>query len=123
MTMIHGSRTRFAVGMSLSALAAAAGAADGSKDIGTLRGKVAAVRGTAGLQIRMSAFIEADAESDAFGVLAPDGATLADPADGGAVRFPDVVMNRDTHGAPQNETSIAVDPNNPNRVVGGANDY
>ena len=121
--MIHGSRTRFAVGMSLSALAAAAGAADGSKDIGTLRGKVAAVRGTAGLQIRMSAFIEADAESDAFGVLAPDGATLADPADGGAVRFPDVVMNRDTHGAPQNETSIAVDPNNPNRVVGGANDY
>jgi hypothetical protein len=32
-------------------------------------------------------------------------------------------VNQDTAGAPQNETSIAVDPNNPNRVVGSANDY
>ena len=29
-------------------------------DVSTLKGKVAAVRGTAGLQIRMSAFIEAE---------------------------------------------------------------
>src|SRR5438876_236251 len=93
-------------------------------DVSTLKGKVAAVRGTAGLQIRMSAFIEAEVEDDILAnVLAPDGATLADPADGGAVLFPDIVMNRDTGGAPQNETSIAVDPNNPNRVVGSANDY
>jgi hypothetical protein len=32
-------------------------------------------------------------------------------------------VNRDTAGAPQNETAIAVDPNNPNRVVAAANDY
>ena len=111
------------VGMSAGALTAIA---DGtSSAIDTLSGKVAAVNGTAGLQIRMSAFIEAEAEAenDAFGVLAPDGATLADPADGGAVTAPVVVMNQDTAGAPQNETSIAVDPNNPNRVVGSANDY
>ena len=100
--------------------AMAAGKATG---IETLRGKVAAVKGTAGLQIRMSAFIEVEAADDSFGVLAPDGATLADPADGGAVKAPVVVMNRDTAGAPQNETSIAVDPNNPTRVVGAANDY
>lgn len=92
-------------------------------DVSTLRGKVDAVRGTAGLQIRMSAFIEVEAEDDAPGVLAPDGATLSDMSDGGAVKLPDVVMNQDIAGAPQNETSIAVDPNNPNRVVGSANDY
>jgi hypothetical protein len=32
-------------------------------------------------------------------------------------------VNRDTAAAPQNETAIAVDPNNSNRIVGGANDY
>ena len=36
---------------------------------------------------------------------------------------PNVLVNQDTAGAPQNETAIAVDPNNPNRIVGGANDY
>jgi hypothetical protein len=34
-----------------------------------------------------------------------------------------VTVNQDTAGAPQNETAIAVDPNNPNRIVAGANDY
>jgi hypothetical protein len=34
-----------------------------------------------------------------------------------------VTVNQDTAGAPQNETAIAVDPNNPMRVVAGANDY
>jgi hypothetical protein len=34
-----------------------------------------------------------------------------------------VLVNRDTAAAPQNETSIAVDPNNANRVVSSANDY
>ena len=36
---------------------------------------------------------------------------------------PNVTVNQDTAGAPQNETAIAVDPNNPNRIVAGANDY
>ena len=34
-----------------------------------------------------------------------------------------MTVNQDTAGAPQNETAIAVDPNNPNRVVAAANDY
>ena len=36
---------------------------------------------------------------------------------------PDVTVNQDTAGAPQNETAIVVDPNNPQRIVAGANDY
>src|SRR5438105_3445478 len=98
-------------------------AANKTYDISTLKGKVASVNGTEGLQIRMSAFIEVEVDDDAANVLAPDGATLADPADGGVILAPDYVMNLDTAGAPQNETSIAVDPNNPLRVVGSANDY
>jgi hypothetical protein len=34
-----------------------------------------------------------------------------------------VTVNQDTAGAPQNETSIAVDPNNSQRVVASMNDY
>jgi hypothetical protein len=34
-----------------------------------------------------------------------------------------VTVNQDTAGAPQNETAIAVDPLNPNRIVAAANDY
>ena len=36
---------------------------------------------------------------------------------------PAVTVNQDTAAAPQNETAIAVDPNNPNRIVASANDY
>lgn len=92
-------------------------------DISTLAGKVASVNGTAGLQIRMSAFIEEEADTTtAAAVLSSaDGATLTGGS--GSVLAPDVTVNQDTAAAPQNETSIAVDPNNPNRVVGSANDY
>ena len=41
------------------------------------------------------------------------------PLDGNSILPPDVTVNQDTAGAPQNETAIAVDPNNPNRVVAG----
>ena len=34
-----------------------------------------------------------------------------------------MTVNPDTAAAPQNETAIAVDPNNPNRIVAAANDY
>ena len=47
---------------------------------------------------------------------------LSSPFDGTSI-VPDVLVNQDTAAAPQNETSIAVDPNNPNRVVASANDY
>ena len=96
--------------------------ASDSYDTTTLAGKVASVNGTAGLQIRMSAFAQQEAEvTTPEDVLAADGATLTGGS--GAVQAPDVTVNQDTAAAPQNETAIAVDPNNPNRVVGSANDY
>jgi hypothetical protein len=96
-------------------------------DITTLAGKVASVNGTAGLQIRFSAFIEQEAEES--GAAAPYGPgitptfVLSSSLDGTTVAPPNVTVNQDTAGAPQNETAIAVDPNNSSRVVASANDY
>ncbi len=96
-------------------------------DITTLAGKVASVNGTAGLQIRFSAFIEQQAEDT--GATGPSSTAitptyvLSSPLDGSAVQLLNVTVNQDTAGAPQNETTIAVDPNNPNRVLAAANDY
>lgn len=89
-------------------------------DINTLKGKVASVNGTAGLQIRFSAFIEEESEFEPDEIMQSEG--------GGAPELADFVganitVNQDTGAAPQNETAIAVDPNNPSRIVGGANDY
>jgi hypothetical protein len=101
---------------------------DVTYDINTLAGKVASVNGTAGLQIRFSAFIEQEADlsdllsSPRSGPVTPF-QILSSPLDGTSVMAPDVTVNRDTGGAPQNETAIAVDPNNPRRIVAGANDY
>src|SRR6266508_5135772 len=36
---------------------------------------------------------------------------------------PNVVANQDKTARPQNETPIALDPNNPSRLLAGANDY
>lgn len=100
-----------------------------SYDITTLAGKVASVHGTAGLQIRMSAFLEEEADASdtlvAPSPMSPITPTfvLSSPLDGNTVLAPNVTVNQDTAGAPQNETAIAVDPNNPSRVVAGANDY
>ena len=91
-------------------------------DITTLAGKVASLHGTAGLQIRFSAFLEEEAESDdPFDPLQVDGPVLA--ANQSGLLAPAVTVNQDRAGAPQNETSIAVDPNRPNRIVSSANDY
>jgi hypothetical protein len=98
-------------------------------DISTLAGKVASVNGTAGLQIRMSAFLQEEAGSaDTAAAHAPAAPitpsyVLSSPLDASTVGSPGVTVNQDTAGAPQNETAIAVDPNNPNRVVAAANDY
>ena len=95
-------------------------------DITTLAGKVASLHGTAGLQVRFSAFLEEEAEEEedasAPGPITPD-LVLTSPLDGNAIAAPNVRVNQDVHAAPQNETSIAVDPNNPNRIVASANDY
>ena len=105
----------------------AASPAGATYDISTLAGKVHSVNGTAGLQIRFSAFIEQEAE-EASATPAPatpitPSFVLSSPLDGTTVGAPGVTVNQDTAAAPQNETSIAVDPNNPNRLVGSANDY
>src|SRR6266852_7276746 len=101
--------------------------ADTTYDVTTLAGKVASLSGTAPLQIRFSAFIEQEAEE---GDANPVPATpitpvhvLGSPLDATSVPGPAVTVNQDTAAAPQNETSIAVDPNNPSRVVASANDY
>jgi hypothetical protein len=109
-------------------LAGSAGSAAAAPqyDISTLAGKVASVNGTAWLQVRFSAFIEKEAEdTTAPPVSSPITPTFVpgSPLDGNAILPPDVTVNQDTAGAPQNETAIAVNPNNPDQIVAGANDY
>jgi hypothetical protein len=115
------------LGMMGAVPALASGGSQQSYDITTLAGKVASVNGTAGLQIRFSAFIEEEAD-DGDAASSPAAPiqpvhVLTSPLDGTSVTPPAVTVNQDTAAAPQNETAIAVDPNNPNRVVGAANDY
>jgi hypothetical protein len=96
-------------------------------DINTLAGKVASLNGTAGLQTRFSAFLQEEAADPSALPPASSPITptyvLSSPLDGTTVQPPDVTVNQDTAAASQNETAIAVDPNNPNRVVAAANDY
>ncbi len=95
-------------------------------DISTLAGKVASLNGTAGLQIRFSAYVEHEANGEGSAPSAlPITPTnvLSSPLDATSVAAPAVTVNQDTAAAPQNETAIAVDPNNAQRVVGSANDY
>jgi hypothetical protein len=125
---IAGAGTLISAAVAMAFVAARpSNAAAPTYNINTLAGKVAALRGTAGLQIRFSAFIEQEAEEpDVIPApstpITPDH-VLSSPLDGTSVQPPAVTVNQDTAAAPQNETAIAVDPNNPNRIVGGANDY
>lgn len=101
-------------------------------DINTLKGKIASLHATADPEIRFSAFVEAtgDGDTDPDHVGLTDG--VEDPTvpppnpvtfDGTSIAAPAVTVNQDKGAAPQNETSIAVDPGNPNRLVASANDY
>jgi hypothetical protein len=111
----------------VTAAPTAAAAQQPTYDITTLAGKVAALRGTAGLQMRFSALIEEEAELETPNLVpgAPivPAFVLSSPLDGSSVQPPAITVNQDTAAAPQNETAIAVDPNNPQRVVAAANDY
>jgi hypothetical protein len=114
------------LGIVLVSIAGPAEAQGKSYDISTLAGKVASLHGTAGLQTRFSAFLEEEAaDESAPPTASPITPTFVpgSPLDGNTVLAPDVTVNQDTAAAPQNETAIAVDPNNPNRIVAGANDY
>jgi hypothetical protein len=124
------SRTKiFGIVASLGLVGSLTGAQAGSEptyDITTLAGKVASVNGTAGLQIRFSAFIEEQAEDTGATEASPPitpAHVLSSPLDGTSVQAPNVTVNQDAAAAPQNETAIAVDPNNANRVLASANDY
>jgi hypothetical protein len=99
-------------------------------NINTLAGKVAAVNSVQGLGIRFSAFVQQEAEESGALPKAVPASTpitpvhvLTSPLDGTTIVAPDVLVNQDTAAATQNETAIAVDPNNSSRIVGGANDY
>jgi hypothetical protein len=100
-------------------------------DTNTLAGKAAAVQAAQnqGLQINLSNFILEEADtSDMVTSPSPDtpitpSFVLSSNLDGSTVQAPDVTINQDTAAATQNEPVIAVDPNNPNRVVAASNDY
>lgn len=112
------------------AMASSTSSPDVTYDITTLAGKIASVNGTAGLQIRFSAFIEEEGDNTIqesvspppLGLIAPS-ILLSSGLDGTSVLSPNVTVNQDQAGGIQNETAIAVDPSNPNRIVAGANDY
>src|SRR3989454_867587 len=98
-------------------------------DITTLAGKVASIQATDGFYLRVSPFLEQEADA-ADAAPAPGTSTtitptfiLSSPLDGNSVAAPAVTVNQDTLGAPQNEPAIAVDPNNADRIVVGSNDY
>ncbi len=111
----------------VASLTAAQAGSEPTYDITTLAGKVASVNGTAGLQIRFSAFIEEQAEDtgapDVSSAIISPAHVLSSPLDGTSVQAPNITVNQDTSAAPQNETAIAVDPNNAKRVLASANDY
>lgn len=120
--------TIFVMLMLLAGVAVQPGiAAQNQPDITTLAGKVASLNGTAGLQTRFSAFIEEEAEVEEPNLIPSAPITpsfvLSSPLDGDTIAGPAVLVNQDAAAAPQNETAIAVDPNNANRVVAAANDY
>src|SRR5512140_1358455 len=102
-------------------------AATPTYNINTLAGKVASINGTGAIQVHFSALLEQEAQETFAPPVSSNPITppfvLSSPLDGNTVQAPAVTVNRDTAAAPQNETAIAVDPNNPYRVVAGANDY
>lgn len=121
-----------AVLLVLAGLSSAATTANTSSqptyDITTLAGKMASIDATQGLIIRASAYLQQEADEGLATAPAPTSPitpafVLSSPLDGTSVAPPAVTVNGDTAAAPQNEPAVAVDPNNPQRIVVGMNDY
>ena len=101
-------RRKVCEGISVAWLSVPAGAGQratrATYDISTLAGKVVSVNGTDGLQIRMSAFLQEEAED--FGASQTPAAPIApsfvlsSPLDGTTVLPPAVTVNQDTAAAP-----------------------
>src|SRR3989454_11660062 len=104
-----------------------------SYDTTTLAGKLASVNNTPGLLISLSGYLQQEADvsdqaTSSAAVASTNGAitpsyVLNSTLDGTTVKSPDVTVNQDSLAATQNEPTVAVDPNNPNRIVVGSNDY
>src|SRR6266436_8686694 len=98
-------------------------------DLNTLAGKLVSVNNTPGLLITLSGFLQQEADmSDQNTNPTPStpitpNFVLTSSFDGTSVQSPDVTVNQDTSAATQNEPTVAVDPNNANRIVAGSNDY
>ncbi len=99
-------------------------------DITTLAGKIASVQASLGgrapdISAPIDFEVERVAEPASTAPSAPITPTfvLSSSLDGESVQDPAVTVNQDTRAATQNEPAIAVDPNNPNRIVVAANDY
>ncbi len=98
-------------------------------NINSLAGKLASIENTPGLQISLSNFLVQEADTSDL-VTSPSPNTPITPSyvltsslDGSSVTAPDVTVNQDTAAATQNEPAVAVNPNNPNQIVVGSNDY
>ena len=77
---------------------APASAASPTYDITTLAGKVASLHGTAGHQVRFSAFLEEEAEEEVSGSAGPPitpDFVLTSPLDGTSIVAPNVRVNQD----------------------------
>src|SRR2546428_4894831 len=104
-----------------------------SYDTTTLAGKLASVNNTPGLLISLSGYLQQEADMSDQATSTAAAASTNSPIsptyvlnstfDGTTVKSPDVTVNQDTLAATQNEPTVAVDPNNPNRIVAGSNDY
>ncbi len=98
-------------------------------DLNTLAGKVASINNTPGLYLHASTLIEQEADTtDQAPNPSPNtpitpAYVLSSTLDGLSIKAPDVTVNQDTNAASQNEPTVAIDPNNSNRIVAGMNDY
>src|SRR2546425_5367235 len=117
-----------AIPASASSPSPSAPANGGPRDVIALASRVASTGFAGSGLVRPPDFGDRDERSgDPSSPVPTSGITprfvLSSPLDGTSVALPTVTVNQDTHAASQNEPAIAVDPNNPSRIVAASNDY